>query len=96
MAHYSLHTSVGPLFGALSDLEKGDALKLYNVATNFTETLTLSCQNWNPLTVADASASLEGSISIQCAPMTPEPHEMPSMRRMANRGDRELTAQHVD
>ena len=71
MALYSPYTLVGPLFEALSDLEKGDALKLYNLATNFTETLTVTCQDCNPLTVADAGASVDASIAIQCADSGP-------------------------
>ena len=79
-ALYSPYTSVGPLFEALSDLEKGDALKFYNLAANFTETLTVTCQDCNPLTVADAGASLDASIAIQCADSGPISDDLPFLR----------------
>ena len=80
MALYFPYTSVGPLFEALSDLEKGDGVKFYNLATNFTETLTVTCQDCNPLTVADAGASPDAGIAIQCADSGPISDDLAFLR----------------
>ena len=62
-ALYSPYTSVGPLFDALSDMEKGDGHKLYKIIGN----LTVTCQDCHPLTVTQAGASPDAGFTIQCA-----------------------------
>jgi hypothetical protein len=66
-AAYVPYTNMAPLFEALSDLEKGDGLKLYHIFGN----LTVTCQDCQPLTVAHAGATPEAGIAIQCADSGP-------------------------
>jgi hypothetical protein len=66
-AVYWPYTSMAPLFEALSDLEKGDGRKLYEIYGN----LTITCQDCHPLTLADAGASPDANIAIQCADSGP-------------------------
>ena len=59
----SPYTLVAPLFEALSDLERGDGLKLYN----FLGDPPVTCQDCHPLTVADAGREEDAGNSIICA-----------------------------
>ena len=63
---YFPYDAMGPLFGAYSELEKGNGFPLYNLIANFTGNLTVDCQDcYRP--VAQAGASPDADISIQCA-----------------------------
>ena len=64
---YFPYTQAAQLFEALADLEKGDGRKIYNFIGN----LTVTCQECHPLTVADAGASPDADISVQCADSGP-------------------------
>lgn len=75
-ALYTPYTSVAPVFEALSDLEKGDGLKLYNI----TGDLTVTCQDCHPLTVTDAGDPQDAGISIQCADSGPIPDDLQFLR----------------
>ena len=59
----SPYALIAQLFEALSDLEKGNGLKIYNIFGN----LTVTCQDCQPLTVAQAGGSPGAGLSIQCA-----------------------------
>ena len=66
IANYFPYDGMGPLFGAYSELEKGNGLPLYNLITNSTGNLTVTCQDcYRP--VAEAGVSPDADISIQCA-----------------------------
>ena len=66
------------MFEALSDLERGDGLKLYNLTGN----ATVSCQDCQPLTITNAGASPDADISIQCADSGAIPDDLASLRSM--------------
>ena len=60
------YDAMAPLFGAYSELEKGNGLPLYNILVNSTGNLTVTCQDcYYP--VAQAGVSPDASNSIQCA-----------------------------
>ena len=75
-ALYNPYTAMAPLFEALSDLEKGDGHKLYN----FTGSLTVTCQDCQPLTVTNAGASIDAGIAIQCADSGAIPDDLTFLR----------------
>ena len=60
---YFPYHGMGPLFGAYSELEKGNGSPLYNFITNSTGNLTVTCQDcYQP--VANAGVSPDADISI--------------------------------
>ena len=63
---YFPYNDMGPLFGAYSELEKGNGFPLYNLITNSTGNLTVTCQDCSS-PVAQAGVSPDADISIQCA-----------------------------
>ena len=64
---YFPYTKAAQLFEALLDLEKEDGRKFYNFIGNF----TVTCEQCHPLTVANAGASPDADISVQCADSGP-------------------------
>ena len=84
VALYSPYTSMGPLFQALADLEKGDGLTLYSLAANFTD-LTVTCRDCDhPLTVADPGASPDAGTAIQCADSSPISDDLGFLKSVYN------------
>jgi hypothetical protein len=75
-AIYSPYTSIEPLFEALSDLEKGDGRKLYNIIGN----LTVTCEDCRPSAVAQAGATPDAGISTQCADSVAPSDDLTSLR----------------
>ena len=63
---YFPYDGMGPLFRAYSELEKGNGFPLYNIITNSTGNITVTCQDCYH-TVAQAGVSPDVDISIQCA-----------------------------
>jgi len=70
---------MAPLFEAFSDLEKGNALKIYAVLANTTGNLTAPCQDCHPV-VAHEGASPDADVSIQCADSGATPDDLASVR----------------
>jgi len=63
---YFPYGAMEPLFEAYSDLEKGNGFPLYNLVAGLIGNLTVDCQDcYQP--VAQAGASPDADISIQCA-----------------------------
>jgi len=62
-ALYFPYTQMETLFEAFSDLENGDGLKLYN----FNGNLTVTCQDCDPSTVAQAGNEFDANNAIRCA-----------------------------
>jgi len=81
---YSPYTSSALLYEALADLEKGDGLKFHNYIGIFSGNPTAHCQDCNPLTVADAGASPDADISIQCADTGPISDDLAFLRPLYN------------
>ena len=79
-ALYFPYTSVAPLFDALSDLEKGDGMKLSNIIGNH----TVTCQDCHSLAVPHTGASPDADISIQCADSGAIPDDLVYLRNVYN------------
>ena len=63
---YFPYDGMGPLFEAYSELEKGNGLPLYNIISDYTGNLSVTCQDcYHP--VAQAGVSPDADTSIQCA-----------------------------
>ena len=62
----SPYDGMGPLFGAYSELEKGNGFPLYNLISNYTGNLPVTCQDCSH-PVAQVGVSPDADISIQCA-----------------------------
>ena len=63
---YFPYDGMAPLFEAYSELEKGNGFPLYNLISNSTGNFTVTCQDCS-YPVAQAGASPDADISIQCA-----------------------------
>ena len=73
------YEAMAPLFGAYSELEKGNGLPLYNILTNSTGNLTVTCQDcYYP--VAEAGVSPDAVTSIQCADTGAQSDDLTSLR----------------
>jgi hypothetical protein len=84
LALYSPYTAAAPLFEALSDLEKGDGHKIYRIVEKFFWSLTVTCQDCNPSTVADGGASPDADTSIQCADSGPVSDDLTFVKSVYN------------
>ena len=63
---YFPYDTMGPLFGAYSELEKGNGFPLYNLISSSTGNFTVTCQECYH-TLAQPGASPDADISILCA-----------------------------
>ena len=78
-AVYWPYETMAPLFEVYSDLEKGNGLKFYTLIANVTGNFTATCQDCHPL-MANAGASPDAAISIQCADSGATPDDLASVR----------------
>ena len=72
-----------PLFGAYAELEKGNGLPLYNLISSSTGNLTVTCQDC-PHPVAQAGASPDADISIQCADSGAQSDDLTFLKSLYN------------
>ena len=78
------YEAMAPLFGAYSELEKGNGLPLYNLISKFTGNLTVTCQDCS-YPVAQAGVSPDASISIQCADSGAQSDDLTLLRSLYDR-----------
>ena len=78
------YDGMGPLFGAYSELEKGNGLPLYNLFAKFTGNITVTCQDCS-YPVAQAGVSPDASNSIQCADSGAQSDDLTILRSIYDR-----------
>ena len=73
------YQAMAPLFGAYSELEKGNGLPLYHIFAKSSWNLTVTCQDCS-YPVAQAGVSPDVVNSIQCADTGAQSDDLTSLR----------------
>ena len=77
------YDGMGPLFGAYSELEKGNGFPLYNLISNYTGHLTVTCQDCHH-PVAQAGVAPDADIAIQCADFGAQSDDLTFLKGLYN------------